>query len=136
MDISKEYIEMCVAAKELQKREQLTIGWLGEQIWYNENDVWYQPNVEFNPYINIIRNRKKIVWLPRQDQLQEMLSKEYVDCHAMLQHFYEWCIENDGYLEDLFAGNESMEQLWLIFVMKEEFGKIWNGKSWYEFGKI
>jgi len=26
--------------------------------------------------------------------------------------------------------HDSMEQLWLAFVMKEKYNKIWNGENW------
>jgi hypothetical protein len=30
---------------------------------------------------------------------------------------------------------ESMEQIWLAFIMKEKNGKIWNGEDWEEMRK-
>ena len=118
MDISKEYIKMCVAAKELQKQ------------WKCKGGDFYSFDGGISTLIGGSVPFKKSIWLPRQDQLQEMLSKEYVDCFAMLTDFCRWQVKEDYYLEDLFAGNESMEQLWLIFVMKEEFDKTWDGKNW------
>jgi len=29
----------------------------------------------------------------------------------------------------------SMEQLWLAFVMKEKYGKVWDRKDWIEYAK-
>ena len=38
----------------------------------------------------------------------------------------ETCLEKDG---------NSMEQLWLAFVMHEKYGKKWDGKEWHFFTK-
>ena len=123
MDVSKEYIEMCGAAKEIQEQ------------WVCKGGDFYSFEGGISTLMTNCVPFKDSIWLPRQGQLQKMLSKEYVDCSAMLQDFCEWISKFDDYLEDLFYGNESMEQLWLLFVMIEQFGKVWNGKSWYGHGK-
>jgi hypothetical protein len=74
--------------------------------------------------------KKMWSWLPRQDQLQDMLPKEYVTVDAMFNDLNNWIFKNDDYLEDTFYGNETAEQLWLAFVMKEKWNKSWNGKEW------
>jgi len=67
-------------------------------------------------------NKATCVWLPRQDQLQEMgvggilsidLVAEYLECTY-----------------DLGFEPESWEQLWLALVMREKHGKTWNGEAW------
>ena len=74
-------------------------------------------------------------WLPRQDELQKMAD--------------EWWKKNGSYGEPLIKGLydfamsfgykpfredelpiNSWEQLWLGFVMKEKFGKVWDGEKW------
>ena len=35
---------------------------------------------------------------------------------------------SDGAISDEFF--DSMEQLWLAFVMKKKYGKVWNGEEW------
>jgi hypothetical protein len=62
----------------------------------------------------------ELKWLPRQDQLQEMLSNN-INYTIQVQGF-------DGMLE--FSGRQSWEQLWLAFVLKEKFNKVWNGEKW------
>ena len=77
------------------------------------------------------------IWLPRQDQLQEMIkqppiNKDWVDnpraCELieLLVDFVDKKRENQvlTHLED------SMEQLWLAFVMHELYSLEWNGKEW------
>ena len=73
-------------------------------------------------------------WLPTQSQLQEMVG-DY-----QMARDYIWGIgsnlDNEPYLfkgafsEGYILSFNSMEQLWLAFVMKEKYGKIWNGTDW------
>lgn len=85
----------------------------------------------------------ELIWLPRQDQLQGMLLTSDVDFVELLEHFYwSWAAYKTDekypwreYIEDedkgkILADFASMEQLWLAFVMKEKFNKIWNGEDW------
>lgn len=66
------------------------------------------------------------VWLPRQDQLQEIL----------------WDYDSLSPATDIIAGfskftfpladseTSSMEILWLMYVMYEKYNKTWNSKTW------
>lgn len=70
------------------------------------------------------------IWLPRQDQLQEMITPdlygwESIDSKDRLDFFY-------GYIDGQGDPEYSMEELWLAFVMKEKYGKSWNGEDWIE----
>jgi hypothetical protein len=77
------------------------------------------------------------IWLPRQDQLQEMVDAPYQDdnpeMHPIGQHAQLIQLVRDIGLfsqqTDL-KSITSMEQLWLAFVMKEKYGKVWNGTDW------
>ncbi len=64
----------------------------------------------------------KSIWLPRQDQLQEMVDGGFT--HQVLEHFEGW------YHSGINQYLASMHQLWLAFVMKEKYNKVWNGESW------
>ena len=73
----------------------------------------------------------KKVWLPRQDQLQEMLDWDiYGSYHtslkvSMLEKFC--CSKTKIGIE---TEDITMEQLWLAFVMSEKFSKQWTGEKW------
>ena len=74
------------------------------------------------------------IWLPRQDQLQDMVTRyniEYFSMSAVHLHNHLECHirVNDSYLI-YFQQFTSMEQLWLAFVMKENFNKIWKDGKW------
>lgn len=66
-----------------------------------------------------------VIWLPTQDKLQEMVKST---CPLdLLNRFYRWCDATDiaGY-------DDSMEQLWLAFYMKEKHNKKWDGEKWIQ----
>jgi hypothetical protein len=87
-----------------------------------------------------------MVWLPRQDQLQDMLKDKirynhkntygYVKGPApegfiagcLHQEFHKFMVYEDQYI--FCEAFNSMEQLWLAFVMHEKYNKRWDGKEW------
>lgn len=110
MDTSKKYIKTCEKAKEIQDNWEI----LNEDYVYNK--IWNISRICMDGF-----NLGSCVWLPRQDQLQDMIKwnkKWYKGAYLYpLIDFYE-----------SFAGNqwESLEQLWLAFVMYEKYQKIWD----------
>ena len=62
--------------------------------------------------------------LPRQDELQEMLGF----CGASGIHGWMKRVT----LFQMESPYQSFEQLWLAFVLKEKYNKIWNGEEWVE----
>jgi len=141
MDVSKEYIEMCEKAVELREQSPLredihSCCYLGDYNYMQKENYFHQGStptkiVDGVGYSEIIK-----IWLPRQDQLQEMvLSKEEPDFNFVywLEIFYEWYENEKGYYfdkEDNEVDFKSMEQLWLAFVMAEKYNKRWDGKEW------
>ena len=75
------------------------------------------------------------IWLPRQDQLQEMLGG-YEETLALLMNYFGDPCDSLGNRDGLSINNDyfnrftSMEQLWLAFYMKEKYNKVWDGKNW------
>ena len=66
------------------------------------------------------------IWLPRQDQLQGM-----VENHT----WYGLILKLNQFVEEVDFSQEanefrSMEQLWLAFVYRELYNKVWNGEDW------
>jgi hypothetical protein len=83
------------------------------------------------------------VWLPRQDQIQNMLLGKFsldgmLDCFNSFWNRNAWLSDDTpgqpypDLPEDygIFYFFESVEQLWLAFYMKEMCGKIWDGDRW------
>jgi len=69
------------------------------------------------------------IWLPTQEQLQGMIPlklEEFGALHATKKMIDIINRESTGY----YFKFQSMEQLWLAFVMKERFNKTWKGETW------
>lgn len=132
MDTSETYIKMCEQAEEIQHHEPQ-----GGDFYYARGGVVILPMKEhikdFCTYhcLYLIDSEDEI-WLPHQDQLQGMLSLNLwpLNHRFSLWLYYQGC---NG-LIDLHVKHEheftSMEQLWLAFVMKERYGKFWDGANW------
>ena len=118
MDKTKEYVEMCEKAEELK------------EFWPHREciEAPYGVNiVEWGENGNCWSNRENsmLIWLPRQDQLQEM-----IDWSAFSYVVSTKVKRIDDFYNTLKEVPESMEQLWLAFVMKEKYQKVWDGKDW------
>jgi len=146
MDTSKEYIKMCEEAKEIQKRKDVT----RDGDYFATDDEYYEPGFfnchdEFECYCKTALAEgegapKRMTWLPRQDQLQEMLLADPDNrfdttvCYITLTYnFARFCGIDDEDAEGMSnvdLRKESLEVLWLAFVMAEMYSKEWNGKKW------
>ena len=125
MDTSETYIKMCDCG-EIQGQWKPT-----------GSDFMWNKATGRKTYIMVERleapdyNEDRFIWLPRQDQLQEMLG-DFKKCIKLISSV---SLVNQGIIykmgEYLYCDNStSMEQLWLAFVMKEKYNKIWNGENW------
>ncbi len=127
MDTSKEYILMCEKAEEIQKRKP------------QEFDLYWDKRFKLTYWNIAIGKRakrwlyiqdavKQDVWLPRQDQLQEIIFKDddyLVQIHRIAD-FLDACHKHSNYHHKF----RTWEQLWLAFVMKEKYQKTWDGEDW------
>lgn len=132
MDTTKEYIKMCEKAVEIQSNWEL-----------NEGDFYYS---QYGCFVSVIdkdygdidkreledRNRDEYIWLLRQDQLQEMV--HYRENQDWDEVFANFCNYMDSIYDDEIDmyGVDSLEQAWLMFVMKENYRKTWNGEDWID----
>lgn len=67
--------------------------------------------------------------LERQDQLQEMV-KDGNPFWKVLQDFLFWFSGSLEIQAQASIKEWTSEQLWLAFVMKERYNKIWSGSEW------
>ena len=156
MDNSETYIKMCEKATEIQALQPVL----------TDDDDDYDPNQgkcddRMGSVFYILRSKEfilfhwdndcnfliigdynlaadePIIWLPRQDQLQEMIG----DYNSILDYWkqitWHWWHDEDGEFPDsnldikkYLSKFASMEQLWLGFVMKTKYGKLWDGDNW------
>ena len=119
MDTTEEFIKMA-DTPEIQKKVPI----LDFTPRYTDGVVYSGNNVYW-------AGENNTVWLPRQDQLQEMAlpTLKYQDTEHLLRAFNEWDKSEIGY-EPFSRYFTSMEQLWLAFVMKEKYNKMWDGDKW------
>ena len=135
MDTSKTYVRMCECAEEIQEQMPSHIGDDGRFRLTRFGD---------NVYMRIGGTQNdegfcdgyKLVWLPRWDQLLEILIErvgdgihddtcwfKYSDRTMALKSLYEFALKED-------CRFDSHEQLLLAFVMREKHGKVWSGEDW------
>lgn len=127
MDTSETYIKQCEKAEEIQAQWKAAMGdWFA--YWFDNAEFTDTPHwailviQRFPRFAN--REGGIRIWLPRQDQLQEIVAS--IESPARVV----WCVgcwcNHNKYAESF----TSMEQLWLAFVMWEKHGKKWDGEKW------
>jgi len=121
MDTSKKYIKMCREAEEIQLYRTLWKRCKAGDFAYNADEDIVEVQED------VVMLLAEDVWLPRQDQLQEMVFGNYPNdssyCGCVINSLGAWFNWREH--KRLF----SMEQLWLAFVMREKFQKLWNDKE-------
>ena len=155
MDTTETYIKMCEKAEEIQPclddKDGVGGTWVSSLILYHtapmnqphNRDGYYHVTDEVavrrceqcgneDDYIKSSR----AIWLPRQDQLQEMVFGTGQTWEGMAIVGQAQTILDFG--NELWSESEKVrtavpqtwEQLWLAFVMKEKYQKIWNDEDW------
>lgn len=147
MDFSSEYIKMCEKAVEIQKLHKIEVGnfviWTFSRedgvlvIGGSEGDLCLEGHYRLPDDFE-----NEHIWLPRQDQLQEMIG-DFKFCFNEMSRrhgtysefakdflFEEYIGENDTSSKDGDEWAKSYEQLWLMIVMKIKYNKTWNGEDW------
>ena len=134
MDTTEKYIEMC-KAKEIQERWRPADG-----DFYVYSVVVRYPHVytEGSRLSTELMNKDNWIWLPRQDQLQDIISSNVTIGYMIvgLDAFCDperYCGYGDPPCRDCRNMGErrrltydTMCQWWLAFVMYEKFDKEWN----------
>ena len=122
MDTSETYIKMCEKEEKIQAlRPQVMI----DSVKHYYKGV-YQYEVDSDGEFRFYRD--KFIWLPRQDQLQEMLGN-FDKCQDILHEYLSsrvGCPMSELWPSPIF----SMEQLWFALVMKEKYNETWDGVNW------
>lgn len=139
MQVTKNYIEMCEQAEEIQKLWEPKKGdWL---YWEVDKSVKLIITLHMIEAIKRFRtipihytdNLEYHIWLPTQEQLQKLMPKtdiislvEFIR-NAELRYHDKFDKNTVGYFTGTF---ETLNELWLAFVMKERWGKIWVDGVW------
>jgi len=127
MDCSPEYIKMCDCPEIQGKAKWLISDWTANE----EDDEWLSSPICLVMPRFIKFSYDGCVWLPRQDQLQEMvlIGKDDAPCSRTIK-FVAWLSVFDEELAKVCLLYGSMEQLWLAFVMKQLYNKAWSNGEW------
>lgn len=141
MDTTEKYIKMCEKAEEIQNL--IDMFQLGNFLWRGKEYLYEACVCDAVPCF-----KDEKVWLPRQDELQDILKATHLTNPYNLVSFLwnvlnedkscpeevscEECIKESMYWRNF----KTMEQLWLAFVMYEKYNKSWNGKKWVEENEV
>ncbi|MPM42554.1 hypothetical protein SDC9_89220 [bioreactor metagenome] len=130
MDTSEKYIRMCSLAKEIQRK------WVFQYGDFAYNPVFEKVEVLLYPENNSVN----YIWLPRQDQLQEICMEFYMQNLKMAKFeaflkFLEWYSGRLRYAFEHRLKNgdgfiDSGEELLLTRAMIMMYWKKWDGENW------
>jgi len=122
MDTSETNIKMCEKAEEIQEGHQPS-----KEATFIRQDGGVVMDGGGNIFFIKIPG-ESFVWLPHQDELQEMLP-EFIEragfVNAVANSFADF-VNGELYALPF----RTFEQFWLAFVMKEKYDKIWTGEDW------
>jgi len=131
MDTSEQYIKMCEKAEEIQRLRPIEPPF---DKW--EAGDFYAADCPLGPCVSVHNDAGSYglgqftTWLPRQDQLQEMmmpsLGNDFIGCAPFILNERL----HDSLPRGIVNWGASYEELWLAFVMKKRYNKIWNGEDW------
>ena len=116
MDTSQEYVRMCEKATEIQPPAEISVDRT------NHANFWQRsPDGDAYHYI----------WLPRQDQLQELVGGDkYSTFYELVESLSSYEMLDQSPYNPFSDIQPSMEIVWLAFVMHQKYGKRWDGADW------
>jgi len=137
MDKSTEYITMCKKASEIQTNWEPDLG----DLYTDESGLihFYMPNKDgkikkgfgVKPNGNLIEI-EKLTWLPKLNQLMEMVGASEKNFRDAGFGFFEWTKLN-GYMPGKPKNPfKTLEQIWLAYVMEKAFKKKWVEDNFQE----
>jgi len=121
MDISEKYILMCSKATEIQEKYNLS----------HKGD-WFCHVTNIIIVCNKDTTQKAGVWLPRQDQLQEIYKEDKqfsiyqlsLRVHVLAKDTTMAGVMSEQFQKDF--GEITFEKLWLIAIMQDNYSKEWS----------
>ena len=126
MDKSSAYIKMCESAKVMQKQWKPEFGDFFVSMSLGLTSPCQPITSDLEKKVSYLKTIKA-VWLPSQDQLQEMVIENYAMPWDLTIAFSNVLMgENASYFEKF----DSMEKLWLAFIMLEKYKRKWKEAEW------
>jgi hypothetical protein len=127
MDLTIEYIKMCDCKIIQDEMWKLILN----HKYTDTSDKDYVIRQDINNFDVVIFRDGEVdrrISLPRQDQIQEMLSDDRIFLIRGLSRFLDKTLAGERGMIGMKM--PSMEQLWLAFYMYEKHNKVWNGEKW------
>jgi len=132
MDRTEQYIKMSDC---FEIQDRIPMCDVGDYFATKGYGGWWFIDIMDDPYAHTF---DRVIWLPRQDQLQEMLVDAEHDCGSCPAWSTESIVPNSdtpmwatsdmmGYATDWY---DSPDKALLAFYMKVRHGKVWNGEAW------
>ena len=137
MDFTTTNIVMCKEAKGIQEQWQPQRGdfaFWEASIEEPEPVLIYDVDGELLKVITILHGtyhiltKDDLIWLPRQDQLQNMLDVDFY-YHAFILNEPNTVMKQIYSDDGVWSPFESGEQFWLAFVMWVKEGKAWDAQE-------
>ena len=126
MDQSSDYIKMCESAKVIQKKWKPEFGDFFVSMSLGLTSPCQPIVSDLEKKVSYLKTIKAI-WLPRQDQLQDMVIEKYATSWDLAIAFSNVLMGDKASYFDNF---DSMEKLWLVFIMLEKYKKKWKDGDW------
>jgi len=128
MNIDNEYTLMCKEASEIQSLRTL---WEPGDVVANSHEKRLGLPIMMAEYAD--RSPEEI-WLPRQEDLQEMVKKYSISMAELTGDFFDFTRKPYPFSDNaplvFRLKNLSMDKIWIMFVMKKNYGKVWGGEGW------
>lgn len=124
MDTSETYIKMC-DCEEIQDEWQFKDGDFCVDLEIHGQNL-YVLSKDWRPDFS----ESGFTWLPRQDQIQEVMNWGYVKFYEQMYHFVGKLVSHGKYYQALIGSGMTCEKATLAFYMHEKHGKVWDGKNW------
>jgi hypothetical protein len=126
VDRSSNFIKMCEHTEEIQEQWQPEFGDFYVSMSLGITSPCQPITSDLEKKLSYLKTIKA-VWLPRQDQLQKMVIENYATPWDLAIAFSNVLMgENASYFENF----DSMEKLWLAFIMFEKYKKKWKDGEW------
>jgi len=126
MDKSSAYIKMCESAKVIQKQWKPDFGDFFVSMSLGLTSACQPITSDLEKKVSYLKTIKA-VWLPRQDQLQEMVIEKHATPWDLAIAFSNVLMGDNASYFDKF---DSMEKLWLGFIMLGKYKKQWKEGEW------
>ena len=126
MDKSSHYIKMCESAKVLQKKWKPELGDFFVSLSLGMTSLCQPITSDLEKKASYLKTIKA-VWIPRQDQLQNLIIEKHATPWDLAIAFSNVLMGDNASYFDKF---DSMEKLWLVFIMYEKYRKQWKEGEW------